>query len=134
MKFKIHLHPGARVTACQLAWPLNGLAGTIGPKQSDKTVALLPKLRAKAAEEGLSELQKLRLELVCAEDKKNKTKPDNKTGNGGNDGTDASKHDQPVGGADEFFDISGEKQCEACTSYNSVDAKVCCVCLTKFQN
>lgn len=52
MKFKISLQAGSFATSSQLVWPLNGLVGTIAANQSDKIVAMLPKLEAIAMEEG----------------------------------------------------------------------------------
>jgi len=44
-----------------------------------------------------------------------------------------SKRDESIGGDALMLSVT-EKQCEACTSFNSLDATECYICQTKFQN
>lgn len=74
--YSINFTAGNVETPANLLWPRQGLIGAVGPNETDKVVALLPKASAAASEMGLNELQKLVVSLEGKLDEKKKEEMD----------------------------------------------------------
>lgn len=76
MLYSINFSSGNVEAPANLLWPRQGLIGSVGPNETDKVVALLPKASAAATEMGLNELQKLVVSMEGKMDEKKKEEMD----------------------------------------------------------
>ena len=137
LTYTISFKDGATDYLANLCWPKQGLVGAIGQNEAAKIVAVLAKKDTEGEISVLNEVQKLQVELIAKVDESKLKKESGAAGgNGGavgNGGTNESKHDVSIGG-DALGLMANEKECGACTMYNSIDATECYMCQTKFQD